>query len=537
MTSLRGNFVRFIFSPWGLAAFLYGIAHGFALFSLEPVLDDFIVYRVPMEEMARTYRMEGYWHFLPLLKTYFALPSLDLTVFAFRVSIFAAFLASAAFLNGVLKTVDSIDAVDRYFLVALVMVMPLDCGRNRFCLSHYFASHFLFYLGFWLTARYFRSRHKILRAFALAVFFLSFFTPSFLVFYAVVLLYVVHADAGLPMTLRKSAGSLVRHADFVALPAVFWIARRLFFMPSGWRDHYNEVSLATLMRSPVLMLEGAVAMAQGVFRYSTDALGADAFIAVVAAAVVFLWLARTVAYPKGAGTSAAAWFFFGVGLCFIGLFPYAAVGKAPDFLGGASRHALLLPLGGSFTSYFGLKCFLERLGVNPKVRLCAFSVVLVAFTTASARGDMEYLLDGYKKLALVAHFKESAVLRDHATFLFEDETSDLDARGMPLTWLEYTGLLDWAFGGQKRLGVEDPALLSDPNRFARLQFYSAFERHHFSRYAATEPPRADYRVTIKPGTYAMNPRRIIKFVLFRMLRPEQFAADLKNMIRLDFEKT
>jgi hypothetical protein len=128
-------------------------------------------------------------------------------------------------------------------------------------------------------------------------------------------------------------------------------------------------------------------------------------------------------------------------------------------------------------------------------------------------------------------------LKDHATFVFEDETSDLDARDMPLKWLEYTGLLDWAFGGQKRLGVEDPTLLSDPKRFARLEFYSAFERHHFSRYAVTQPPHADYLVTIRPGTYAMNPRRIFKFVLFRLFRPEQFEADLKNMIRLDFAKT
>lgn len=516
---------------------LYGIAHGLALFSLEPVLDDFIVYRVPMEEMVRTYRDEGYWHFLPLLKIYFALPSLGMTVFAFRLSIFLAFLASAAFLNGILKTVDGIDAVDRYFLVVLVAVMPLDCGRNRFCLSHYFASHLLFYLGFWLTARYFRSHRMILRPLALIIFFLSFFTPSFLVFYAVVLFYVAYADGGGPLTVRKSVRSVFRHADFALLPVVFWIARKLFFMPSGWRQNYNEVSFASLLHSPALMLEGAVAMAQGTFQYSVDALRADAFVAVIAVAIVFLWLAKAMTRPGKGARSDAAFFFFGVFVFFLGLFPYAAVGKSPDFLAGASRHALLLPLGSGFATYFGLKCFLKGLGVNPKVRLCAVSIVLVAFAMASARGDMESLLDGYKKLSLVAHFKESAILRDHATFVFEDETSDLDARDMPLKWLEYTGLLDWAFGGQKRLGVEDPTLLSDPKRFARLEFYSAFERYHFSRYVVTQPPQADYLVTIRPGTYAMNPRRIFKFVLFRLFRPEQFEADLKNMIRLDFAKT
>lgn len=526
---------------WIHYAGLYAVAHGLLLFMYRGELwDDFMMQKVPLANLIEAYRMEGYLNFIPVLKAFYALPSLDATFFAFRVMTFLSFFAAMPLLDGVLRRVREIGAQDRFFLVLLFGLLPLSSARLCAGFSHFYLSHFFFYLAFRLTAVYLDSRRTWLRVAALGFFLASFFTPSFLVQYAAVAIYVLYAEhAARPLTQggwhRRLFGLIPAYADFLVLPFLFWATRAFLFHPYGWRTHYNAVTSAGFAKAPVEMAAGFYLVWDQLADLLFKSVSGNGLAVFIGSVVLFFFVKRAVPFEKSA-KNAPVLFAVGVALFAIGLFPYVVVGKIPEYYASNSRHQLLLPLGAAWTIYYGWKWLVTRLELGGGVALYTMSFLLALCVNMDVMDHLAYQRACFKRESLVEHMRESSVLRDHDTFLIRDGVEDLEVRGKGLTFFDYALFFHLAFGDATRFATTEPRHFG-AERFARIMSFRAYQEYHFQDYEPGVAPAPEYEVTVKKGRFELTPRHVCKMMVFRFLRPDEFRRDLMNVIDLEFTET
>lgn len=526
---------------WAYYAGLYAVAHGLILIMYRGELwDDFMMQKVPLTNLIEAYRMEGYLNFIPVLKAFYALPSLDATFFAFRAMTFLSFFFAMPLLDGVLRRVRGIGAQDRFFLVLLFGLLPLSGARLCAGFSHFYLSHFFFYLAFRLTAAYLERRRTWLRIAALVFFLASFFTPSFLVLYTAVAAYVLYAEhverpltqGGLP---RRLSGLIPAYADFLALPFVFWAARTFLFHPYGWRAHYNAVTLSGLAKAPVEMAAGFFLVWDQLSALLLESVAGNGLAVFIGSVIVFFCVRRAIPFEKSAANTPKL-FAVGLALFAVGLFPYVAVGKIPEYYGSNSRHQLLLPLGAAWTVYYGWKWLVMSLEVGGGVALYAMSLFLALCVNMDVSDHLAYQRASFKRASLVDRMWESPVLRDHDTFLIRDEAADLEVRGKGLTFFDYAFFFHMAFDDATRFATTEVRHFGT-ERFERIMSFRAYKEYHFQDYEPAATPAPEYEVTVKKGRFELTPRHVCKMMVFRFLRPDEFRRDLANVVDLEFTKT
>lgn len=184
---------------------------------------------------------------------------------------------------------------------------------------------------------------------AIAMFFVSFDLNSNLVmFYA-----VATAIAGLRMPdlhpatlLSRLPLAVVRHADFLALPIVFWLWKNWFTPTSGfYATGYNQPSLA-----PARLAAGYTGlMLDFVLRGLIDLVSSPTWLAAAVAAAIataviltrFPQAAGPVERPARMGLALCGW---GTFLLLAAAFPYVVVGQALANEGWLTRNCILCPL-------------------------------------------------------------------------------------------------------------------------------------------------------------------------------------------------
>lgn len=257
-------------------------------------------------------------------------------------------IASALFMVRVLEVAARVPSDAATAIGALVASSSVFAMLGEYSLWMYTSAVFLFWLG-WagLTVLPLCKGPSAfaLRLFLLGTFFLAFNLNSLLVAYYAV------ASALFALRLRSwkwseiFAGALrclCRFPDFLILPVVFWIWKKVFHPLTGAYADYNTPSLSI----------GHLAAGFGeMYRQMIAPLASEMFFSppwVLAAVFVALAVAWMVS-KKDVSTRASenrGPLLVTVGFAlFLGfVFPYLAVGQVPSLFGWTSRNAILTPL-------------------------------------------------------------------------------------------------------------------------------------------------------------------------------------------------
>lgn len=322
---------------------------------------------------------------------------------------------------GILGTLSSLHGHERFFIVALFLVLPLNAARNTMNTFQYSVSIFLFFLAWYLLVR--RARPKPLElALAGVAFYASFTMSSLLVFYAVPI-----AHLGWRSVAREGI-SLMQFArskfPLLALPFLFFTMKTLWFAPFGLYDGYNSLDVRGLAAGSLTVLLAGLPF--GVVLSAGSSLSKHAN---------HLWLLT----------------FGGLLLVALAVFPYIAVGHQLPFSGWLSRDQILIPLGTAVTLLALVKLIAWRVGR----RFAAVFALLTLVTSISlsARVGHNYWLDWRKQQAVITAFEHDDTLRDSTLVVFIDETTDQNIFNDDYRFYAWNCMMKRAYGGDGRLGL------------------------------------------------------------------------------------
>lgn len=264
----------------------------------------------------------------------------------------AAWILTAVCIATVLQRLGGLRASTATAIAVLVATLPVFDLLGELALWMNTACVLLFWVAWVLVSRLPEvagGQAIAVRLAALALFFVSFDLNSNLVlFYA-----VAAALAGLRLpALRPAAwiGRLpriaARHADFLALPVLFWLWKTWFTPTSGfYATGYNQPSLA-----PDRLVAGYLGLVvHFVFRGLVDLLGSPTWLVIGAAAAVAAAVAirrspdanAEFTPPPGTGVRLLVW---GALLLLAAAFPYVVVGQSLASEGWLTRNCILCPL-------------------------------------------------------------------------------------------------------------------------------------------------------------------------------------------------
>lgn len=264
----------------------------------------------------------------------------------------SAWILTAVCIATVLQRLGGLRASVATAIAVLVATLPVFDLLGELALWMNTACVLLFWVAWVLVSRLADLagwRAIAVRLAALALFFVSFDLNSNLVlFYA-----VAAALVGLRLPdLRPAAwiGRLpqvaARHADFLALPVLFWLWKTLFTPTSGfYATGYNQPSLA-----PDRLAAGyAGLVVQFAFNGLIDLLGSPTWLVIgIAAAVAAAVVIRRspdanaqFAPAPGTGPRLVGW---GILLLLAAAFPYIVVGQSLASEGWLTRNCILCPL-------------------------------------------------------------------------------------------------------------------------------------------------------------------------------------------------
>lgn len=408
---------------WGI---LYLLAHGGILLIPNAIFwDDWVLYRAESETLFDLFGQAGSMF---NLTGYLHVVMLTVGPWIYKISTFVLMFASGLLLNQIIKRHVDISAETRFFIVLLFLILPFNIARVSLMNFPYTFRYFLFFSAWLLMDRY--------RIVALLLFFLSFNTNSLLVFYSAPVLDMFYRSGHLS-SLRSALVFGARRIDYILLPFVYFFIKNYYFPPSGIYENYNQLyDIKNLLLSPLSQIHDLVRADVNIILSLFGSLLA-----------FFLIKNRSLVIKENEG---ALRLIMGCGffVFFLGVFPYWILGLTPTFDGWASRHQLLLPLGGA----------LLIIGAWSKYNLSGKTVIISIIIGVSLAFNVshyaELFVDWKKQQQLISLFAKNSDLERAGLILFEDRTENFNAFKRKYMFYELNGMLNAAFGDEKRFSIQ-----------------------------------------------------------------------------------
>ena len=439
MTNSRGNFF--------LLSMFYLVAHGGILLIPNAIYwDDWILYRVDPEIILNTFKQAGSMF---NVGGFLHKAMLDVGPWIYKVLTFWLMFASGILLNSILKRYENIATETRFFIVLLFLLLPFNLARVALIDFPYTLCYFLFFLAWQLMDRF--------RIAALALFFLSFNTNSLLVIYALPVLDMLYRSGHLA-SLKSALGFGIRRIDYLLLPFVYFFVKFYFFAPSGLYEGYNQsYSTQNLMESAILQRDDFFHL----FKLLREVVGVELWLFLSLFVFLFVKNKPLIATPQ----KWISWGLLAIGLLafFLGAFPYWILGYVPTFNDWSSRHQLLLPLGSaliivgilSFNNLNGkTKAHSIIIRGSQTINASVISIIVGASLAFNVSSYATLFIDWQKQKQLIHLFSKNADLERAGLVVFVDATEQLNGLGRKQRSYEWNGMLEAAFGNQKRFAIQ-----------------------------------------------------------------------------------
>jgi len=501
---------------------LYAFSYGLILLNRGIFWDDWVAFNTPVSILIAMDRQLGmFWTgFLSVF-----LISLPFGILLQRGLTFALYFISGIFLYNILKNIKEIKAGARFFIVLFFLLFPLNSARILFTTTNYAVNYFTFYLAFWLLSKYLNKQNLLWRFLALVTFFFSFSTNSFLVFYLLALAYIVYCQK-----------NILRYLDFILLPLFFWLIKILFFTPFGVYEGYNKIKIQNLLGLPINLFITFYTSFLAVLNKSLQLSFPQLIVLLIISSIFFI----TLKFKKDDENNKINFLLFVFGwIAFIlAAIPYLTVGAIPSLNEWSSRHQLLLPLGASFILYYGLKILLNKLRITVRLQNFIFFTIIIIFVNANITNYLAFQKDWYKQYSLSENIKTSEILKNNTSFLFIDNLRELNANGRTYRYYEYTGLMEYAFGDQKRFGADINRISVEADFISGEKFKESKRTSYLSFYNLKDylPKDFEYKVIINPGDIVITDKNVFKFMMLEIFEPLKFREKIKNLVNLSYVK-
>ena len=354
-----------------------------------------------------------------------------------------------------------------------------------------------------------RALRLLLHGASAALFFVSFYNASLLVFYAAVVLGFYRMRFGSLSLERQRVLTFLREQWlFLLLPFAAFLLR-----PAAQGNYVAENHITISRYWVIGYFEAAVLNVLPTLAAPFRALAAEPPLLFVLAGfwAASRWLLRRVWSDETLGSFRDA-FWLAAFTFVLAVFPFAAVGKIPSYKDWGSRYAELIPVSQGLIIAAILWFGTRRISLRARQALVA--LVLALFALSAFENWRRWDADWMKQAAAIDQLKALPEAREAHTIWFLDETPQLNNMERYYRFYEYNAWMLEAYAdGQHRLGVAAhnvPAKVTDP--LMRKTFL-------VSDYFPPETPRAV--VTIARGT--MDPLRLGDYL--RLKWRELFSGD------------
>ncbi len=385
---------------------------------------------------------------------HYALNQLPYSPFVYHFLVFVFQIFTALLLWDIFKQLN-IGNKFYFWIVLLFASSPFFSSKITMICLPYVIGTLLFTLAVWFMNKNIVKYNIIFRISSLVLFFLSFFVSSLLVFYMLPfsILFIkindIKFDATSIWLSIKSLFKLkniIRVADYLLLPFVFWIFKNYFFPPSGLyaQDGYNKITIEGFKYSRINTLEGIYESIIKLPSVLYDAV-VNYYMFLPALIIFALLYFCSVKYKIKDDKPMLSYFFvlvISLFLIIIAIYPYTLIGKIPVFYSYSDRHQLLLPLGVCM-----LVVSLVYIFIQEERKSFVLSFILTLFIVTNIYFNLQYIHKWIKNEAIVSYFENNDF--DNETIVVEDNTALSDGLNYrDLRFYEFCGMSKLASGKQ-----------------------------------------------------------------------------------------
>jgi hypothetical protein len=470
----------------------------------------------------------------------------------------ASWIGSALCMRAVLRKIAGLPEAVATAVSVLVAALPIFDLLGELALWMNTACVLLFWLAWVLVSRLPECvgwRAIAVRLAALCLFFISFDLNSNLVmFYAVAaaLVGLRLPDMRLQTLVSRLPPEVIRHADFLALPIVFWLWKTLFTPTSGfYATGYNQPSLAADRLAAGYSNLAIDFVLRGLIEFLSSAtwIAAAVVAAITATAVMrrFPLPEFVVERPVRLGLRLLGWGLF---LLLAAAFPYIVVGQSLASEGWLTRNCILCPLPVAMITC-GLLIVVNRwwLSQYPKAWLAGVAGIVTLGVGGCIHNYLAYQALGAKqwsirsRLVEMIHDSDAAVvqLRDYCQIprtipyypplIWTYLASGTDA--LPKTFVIETAMLapdgvDQGPDGQPRRVIPAIPLRSDSLDESIIGTTMP--------YALEQVPRTgpQIMVTIEPGSEIAKAGELgVRYLVLSWLSPARMPDFLRGLIKAE----
>ena len=442
----------------GLLGFFYLIAHGGILLIPNAIFwDDWVIFNNAPSIVLDQFRQAG-----SMFNVTGILHNLLLSIgpWIYKILTFVLMFGSGLILNLILKRNAILSPGLRFAVVLLFLILPFNLARVALIDFPYTLCYFLFFLAWSLIQR--------ARMLALAIFFLSFNTNSLLVFYAVPMFEFMYRSVK-TLDVNSILKFMIQRLDFMLLPFIYFFIKIYFYLPTGEYAGYNQnYSLLNLLSCSSIQI------------YDFTKMNVNLWSCTIFSILTFILIQKINVFVEVESKNSKNFLLFSIIVLILGLFPYWIIGAAPSFFDWQSRHQLLMPLGGAFLIVWIIFMSGAWRQSFPN-RLALMSIVIGVSITINVSTYYSYYIDWQKQINLVQMFKLNENIKRADLIIFDDRTTQYNAVNRTYRFYEWNGLLQKAFGDEKRFGMQygehDQFLSGQYNHF----FAHSYKAGEFSK--------------------------------------------------------
>lgn len=343
---------------------------------------------------------------------------------SYKILTFVLMFCSGIILKKILNKCEFICKNSQILIILFFLILPFNSARVALINFPYTLSLFLF-----LMAWFFMGKNRLL---SLSLFFLSFNTQSFLVFYTIPFFYYFYYTNNQVIKQDKLLKFSYRNLDYLILPFVFFILKITFFIPYGIYEGYNEnYSLYNIflgfIRTFLYTLTFEIKFIPFIFIFLSTLFFSKKYI------------------KKDFIFSSNYLVILGIFILILGAFPYWVVGHSPSFHDWNSRHQLLFPIG---TSLFlvGLLNYIKT-GYKKLYISCIVTLSILL----NLNNYKDFYFDWKKQEIIISLLREENAISSANYIVFDDRSMQLNANNRYYRDYEWNGIVAEAFNNSSVL--------------------------------------------------------------------------------------
>lgn len=499
---------------------LYTISFGLLIFNNGVFWDDWIIYNQRgkdiIEISSQTGIRPGYLHLL-LSK----IPG----VLIYRIGVFILYFLNSVFIYWCLKSIRILNKSTVFLITLLFTLLPLNSARIAIINFPYAMHLSLFYLGLYLIVLNHSNKSVILRTLSLLSFLISFFTKSFILYYGIAVLLIIYLNTEHRVSIRSLLKILISNIDYILLPFLFLILEVLFFHS---RDIYSEYNSFTFLDFQLALFDVYTTVNETIIQMAHMAVGVLQqllfFIIVLSFCLYTIFLRYDLIHESRHNLKLL---LLGIVLFAMGVIPYLAVGKKPEFIDWNNRHQLLLNLGLAIILYSLVQKFTMIVRMSMQGRAIIYSLIMAVLVAINYKTFLDFQKDWFKQKSLMSHFRVDKRMTGYSSFLFKDQSREYSANLRTFRHYEYSGMMKTVFGDDSRFGEEEIFYSGIEN----YKPYIKYPAYNSSSFKLLEP---QVLIEILPDTTNLSNSNVLQLMYLRLVKPDIYEKRISGILKLKF---